>query len=168
MNFETFDATVAVLLSVGNTIYFVLRAERKTHEMALRSVRSESAYAASERAGEFAEKQFKAERAMWLDRERMLVDRIESLIGLAVERPAPVAATRTPDTPDAEERVRLVIDSDVAAQNKAMMEERIGIGAEQIVREYAARGLIISNEEARLQAESMLAGRSPTEGIISL
>lgn len=162
---ESFDAIVAVALSVGNTIYFVMRAEKRAYEARIRSATSEAAYSASERRLEFAEREFKTQRATWSDREKMLLDRIDFLMDRTL---APVTATRSDAPPDAEDRVRMVVETDVATQNRAMMEERITIGAEQIRAMYVERGLTISMDEARLQAESMLAGQPPTAGILAI
>lgn len=59
------------------------------------------------------------------------------------------SAIRIPMKPDAEARVAAQIKSDT-----------INRGAERLQAEYAVNGMALSDEEARLQAESMLSGRS--------
>ncbi len=59
------------------------------------------------------------------------------------------AAIRIPMKPDAEARASAQIRTDT-----------INRGAERLIEEYARNGMALTEEEARLQAESMLSGRA--------
>lgn len=160
-------AVVAALVATW-ALLLAVRWHRQWAEACSRAAISEAHTVAQRERMEFMEREFASERRVLEGRLEVvhskndtLVDRLVEMATKAVAPPPVAEAERTPAEPDAETRVREIVSIDVAAQNRAAQDERIAIGADAIRRQYQQMGLTISEDEARLQAEAMLAGRAP-------
>lgn len=161
-------AAIVAALAAAYGLTLAVRFRQQWDASCTRAAISEAFTAAQRERMEFMEREFRESRGVLVaqalaseSRAVAMTERLIETLASAQRAPEPVVADRTPAEPDAETRVREVVNIDAAAQNRAMQEERIGIGAAHIQDEYRKIGIPISLDEARLQAEAMLAGRSP-------